>query len=44
MVYQVTWTIGKYSTLIKDIQISLRILVFLKSDTKTVAEKQYLFA
>lgn len=44
MVYQVTWLIGKYSTLIKDIQIALRILVFLKSDTKTVVEKQYLFA
>ena len=44
MVYQVTWPIGKYSTLIKDIQISLRILVFLKSDIKTVVEKQYLFA
>ena len=44
IVYQVTWPIGKYSTLIKDIQISLRILVFLKSDIKTVVEKQYLFA
>ena len=44
MVYQVTWLIGKYSTLIKDIQIALRILVFLKSDIKTVVEKQYLFA
>ena len=44
MVYQVTWPIGKYSTLIKDIQISLKILVFLKSDIKTVVEKQYLFA